>query len=212
LSIADCRFGRGTVAETEPGESAAPPRGRERGQSGPRPQRQAQEPREGYTAVGRVLRPHALKGELRVSAFSPTARNLQRGRPVYLAGVRRIVERARLDRDAWILQLAGLTSRNDAEAFRGELLETADNDVLRDDDESYFVHELIGLRVVTDKGRELGRLTEVLDTGANDVYVVGEGRDEVLVPAIGEVVVSIDVPADVIVVRLLGGILDDTSE
>jgi 16S rRNA processing protein RimM len=200
------------MPETVPRDSAAPPRGRERDQSRPRPQRQAQEPRQGYTAVGRVLRPHALKGELRVSAFSPTARNLQRGRPVYLAGVRRIVERARLDRDAWILQLTGLASRNDAEAFRGELLEAADNDVLRDDDESHFVHELIGLRVVTDKGRELGRLTEVLDTGANDVYVVGEGRDEVLVPAIGEVVVSIDVPAGVIVVRLLGGILNDNSE
>lgn len=184
----------------------------EAGRQGPsKVQVEAHEPREGYTAVGRVLRPHALKGELRVSAFSVTARNLQRGRPVYLVGVRRIVEQARFDRDAWIVKLSGLGSRNDVEGFRGELLEAADNDVLRDDNESFFVHELVGLRVVTDEGRELGRLIEVIDTGANDVYVVGEGRDQVLLPAIGEVVISIDLKAGVMVVRPLAGMTHNTS-
>ena len=87
-----------------------------------------------------------------MAAFSATARNLQRGRPVYLGGVRRTVEQARPDQDQWILKLSGLTGRTAAETFRGELIEAADNDVLRDDDESYFVHELIGLRVVTEDG------------------------------------------------------------
>ncbi len=178
----------------------------------PRPRPEPREPREGYTAVGRVLRPHALKGELRVSAFSPSALNLQRGRPVYLAGVRRIVEQARFDRDAWILKLSGLSSRNDVEGFRSELVEAADNDVLRDDDESYFVHELVGLRVVTEEGRELGRLTEVLDTGATDVYVVGEGRNAVLLPAIAEVVRSIDLAAGLLVVRPLTGMTKNKDQ
>lgn len=176
----------------------------------PRPS--SREPREGYTAVGRVLRPHGLKGELRVSAFSPTARNLQRGRPISLASVRRIVERARFDRDAWIVKLQGLESRNDVEAFRGELVEAADNDVIRDDGESFFVHELIGLTVTADDGRELGRITEVIDTGANDVYVAGEGRNEVLIPAISEVIRSIDLAQRVMVVHLMGGMINDTSQ
>lgn len=161
--------------------------------------------------MGRVLRPHGLKGELRVASFSPTARNLQRGRPVYLDGQRRIVQAARFDRDAWIVQLRGVASRNDAEPYRGELLEAADNDVLRDDDESYFVHEIVGLRVVTEDGRELGRVSQVLDTGANDVYVVGEGRSEVLIPAIGEVVKAIDIAGGVIVVAPLEGMLGDNE-
>ncbi|MCZ2108482.1 MAG: ribosome maturation factor RimM [Dehalococcoidia bacterium] len=158
-----------------------------------------------------MLRPHGLKGELRVASFSPTARNLQRGRPVYLDSQRRIVQAARFDRDAWIVRLQGFTSRNDAEPYRGELLEAADGDVLRDDDESYFVHEIVGLRVVTEDGRELGRVTQVLDTGANDVYVAGEGRSEVLIPAIGEVVKSIDVAAGVIVVTPIEGMLEDNG-
>lgn len=142
-----------------------------------------------------------------MAAYSPSARNLQRGRPVYLDGQRRLVQQARLDRDAWLVQLQGLTSRNDAEPYRGDLLEAADNDVLRDDDESYFVHEIVGLRAVTEDGRELGRVVQVLDTGSNDVYVIGEGKAEVLVPAIAEVVRSIDLAAGVMVVVPIEGML-----
>lgn len=144
-------------------------------------------------------------------AYSPTARNLQRGRPVYLGGVRRIVERARADQEHWILKLSGLGSRNDVESFRGELLEAADNDVLRDDDESFFIHELLGLRVVTSKGDELGRVVEVLQTGANDVYVVRGERGEVLVPAISSVIDAIDVSVGVISITPLPGMLDESK-
>lgn len=129
---------------------------------------------------------------------------------MYLGGVRRTVEQARPDQDQWILKLSGLTGRTAAESFRGELVEAADNDVLRDDDESYFVHELIGLRVVTEDGRDLGRVVEVITTGANDVYVAAGEGGEVLVPAIGEVVQRIDVSAGVIAITPLPGMLDET--
>ncbi len=158
-----------------------------------------------------MLRPHALRGEIRALAYSATARNLQRGRPVYLAGVRRVVERARADQDQWILKLNGLSHRNDVEALRGELLEAADNDVLRDDDESYFVHELIGLRVVTTDGRDLGAISEVLQTGANDVYVVKGERGETLVPVIGEVIEVIDVSGGLVSITPLPGMLDESK-
>lgn len=158
-----------------------------------------------------MLRPHGLRGELRVQAFSPTARNLQRGRPVYVDTVRRVVERARQDQDAWIVKLHGLDSREQVEHLRGELLEAADTDVLRDDSDSYFVHELIGLMVVTKDGQELGRVAEVLDTGANDVYVVRESERELLVPAIGDVVDSIDVHGGRIIITPLAGMLDESK-
>ncbi|HMO53330.1 MAG TPA: ribosome maturation factor RimM [Tepidiformaceae bacterium] len=161
--------------------------------------------------MGRVLRPHGLRGEVRVMAFSQTARNLQRGRPVFLDGVRRTVERARQDGEQWIVQLAGLSNRNAVETYRGELLEAADSEVLRDDDESYFVHELIGLKVVTVEGEELGVVTEVLQPGGNDVYVVVGDRGEVLIPAVGEVIDRIDVSAGLIAITPLPGMVDETA-
>jgi 16S rRNA processing protein RimM len=144
-------------------------------------------------------------------AFSPTARNLQRGRPVYLQGVRRTIERARADHDQWIIKLSGIGDRNTVEGVRGELLEAPDSEVLRDDDESFFVHELIGLRVVTTAGKELGRIKEVLQTGANDVYVVAAGEGEVLIPAIGEVIERIDVSRGEVSITPLPGMLDESK-
>ena len=170
------------------------------------------EPREGYTAVGRILRPHGLKGELRVLAFNPAAPNLQEGRFVYLGGQKRRIQRARNDHEAWIVQLSGLPNRDVAETLREHLLEVPDTDLLRDDAESYFVHELIGLRVVTNEGRELGTLHEVIFTGANDVYLVkDEAGHEHLIPAIADVVTSIDLPVSVMTITPLPGLLDESE-
>lgn len=169
-----------------------------------------QEPREGYTAVGRVLRPHGLKGELRVQVFAAGAPNLQAGANVYLAGERRRVSRSREDRGAWLVTLQGISDRNAAEPWRGWLLEVQDEEVRRSDSESYFIHELLGLRVETEDGRELGRVTEVLQPGANDVYVVSGPGGEVLVPAIGEVVRRINVRDGLIIITPLVGMLDET--
>jgi 16S rRNA processing protein RimM len=104
----------------------------------------------------------------------------------------------------WLLSLSGVDSREEGEALRGALLEVPDAEVERADEESYFLHELVGLRVVTVEGRELGVLREVLQPGANDVYVVEGPEGEVLLPAIGEVVERVDVAGGVVVVRDVG--------
>lgn len=169
------------------------------------------EPREGFTAVGLVLRPHGLRGEIRVLPFSPNARNIQRGRPVYAGGQRRIVLRARPDRDAWILALEGLTDRATAERLRSTLIETPDAEVLRDDSDSYFVHELIGLRVVTIDGHDVGILRDVMTTGSNDVWIAQQGEREVLIPAIAEVIDRVDLDQGVVVITPLRGMLDEST-
>lgn len=130
---------------------------------------------------------------------------------MYLGGVRRVVMRARPDQEAWILALEGISDRAQVEPLRGELLETPDADVLREDDESFFVHELIGLRVVTEDGRELGVLSEVMQPGGNDVYVVKTERGELLVPAIAEVVKAVSVREGRVVITPLMGMLDDSE-
>jgi len=145
-------------------------------------------------AVGRVLRPHGNAGELRVQAFNPDLPNLQPGGDVYLLAERRRIERVREDRGQVLVRLEGLGQRGDVEEMRGALLEVAEEDLMRDPDE-HFVYELVGLEVVTDEGRSLGHVSEVLSTGANDVYVVKGPSGETLVPAISSVVQAVDVAA-----------------
>lgn len=169
------------------------------------------EPREGNTAVGRVIRAHGLNGELRVLAFTEGAPNLQPGKRVWIGGVPLRVLRLRPQGEGWILETDGLRSRTAAEAFGEQLVEVPDDEVERASEDSYFLHELIGLRVRTATGEDLGELVEVMQPGANDVYVVRGPRGEILVPAIGEVVTSIDLPAGIMVITPLAGMLDGTQ-
>ncbi len=139
-----------------------------------------------------MLRPHGTGGELRVMPFNPDLPNLRAGGEVYLLGKRRRIERVRPDRGRALVRIAGLTRRDDAEEARGALLEVPEDEVAREPG-AHFVHEIVGLEVVTEDGRRLGRVSEVLSTGANDVYVVEGPSGETLLPAIASVVQAVDV-------------------
>lgn len=92
-----------------------------------------------------------------------------------------------------ILKFNGINNINDVEKYRGcSLWVTRENAVELDEDE-YFVCDMIGLDVITDEGEKLGELTDVIQTGANDVYVVKtkEGK-EVLLPAIAQCVLNVN--------------------
>ncbi len=158
--------------------------------------------------MGRVIRPHGVDGEVRVYVFEPGAPNLQRGRSVTISGVVRKISRLRDDRGELLIAFEGITDRDQAMTLRGEILELPDRLVRRNDEESYFLHELIGLLVETDSGEPVGNIREILQPGANDVYVVDTVGGELLIPAIADVVREIDVKAGKIIIVPLAGMLD----
>lgn len=161
--------------------------------------------------MGEVVRPHGVRGAVRVRPFDPEAPNLQPGCRVW-AGDRSFEVRASQPAGkSWLVVLEGVTSRTEAESLRGALLEVPDSDLRRSSDDSYFVFELLGLRVVTEEGEEMGSIVDVLSTGANDVYVVrGSDERELLLPAIGEIVREIDLDAKVVRITPLPGLFDDS--
>lgn len=148
---------------------------------------------------------------MRVYAFEPGAPNLKQGKRVTVAGTVRRVRAMRQDRGEWLVTLEGITTREQVEALKGELLQIPDAQVRRNDNESYFLHELIGLRVDTMEGQELGKVREVLQPGANDVYVVAGPQGDILIPAIADVINEIDISAGRIVITPLPGLLDTSK-
>jgi 16S rRNA processing protein RimM len=167
------------------------------------------EPRPGFTALARILRPHGLRGELRVQAFNPQAPNLRPGVAVY-AGERQFSIRSiRMAGDQWIVVLDNVRTREDAEPLRGLLMEVPDASI-RPEAGAFFIHDLIGMEVSTASGESLGRVREVLQPGANDVYVVEGPRGEVLIPAIGDVVQEIDPERRRIIITPLPGLLNES--
>ena len=106
-----------------------------------------------------------------------------------------------------IVKFKGYDNINDVERFRqAKLLVTRDNAVELAENE-YFIADLIGLKASSDEGEDLGEITDVLQTGANDVYVISkEGTPDLLVPAIKDCVVNVDIEAGTIVLHLLDGL------
>lgn len=161
--------------------------------------------------MGEVVRPHGVRGAIRVRPFDPEAPNLQPGCRVWAGDRSFEVRSSQPAGKSWVVTLEGVSSRTEAEGLRGALLEVPDTDLRRSSEDSYFVFELIGLRVVTDEGKEVGAIVDVLATGANDVYVVRSTDErELLLPALGELVREIDLEAKVVRITPLPGLFDDS--
>ena len=156
------------------------------------------------------MRPHGVRGELRMRILTDYPDRLSTLEVLYFGPAYlpcRLVG-ARRHRAALLIRLEGVTDRTAADRYRGMLVYVAIADAVPLQDGEYYLFQLRGLRVVTEDGRELGTLEDVLETGANDVYVVNGPGGEVLLPAIPDVVREVDVPGGRMVVHLLDGLLD----
>lgn len=165
-------------------------------------------PEPNYLAIGRVVRPFGLRGELRVQLMTEYPEQLGRLRTVYLGPEAQPwqVEAVRLHQEAALLKLVGCDDRTAAEMLRGALVQIALKDAVPLKDDEYYEHQIIGLQVVEEDGTPLGKLTEIITTGANDVFVIIGPGGELLLPAIESVILDIDLDNGQMVVHVLDGL------
>lgn len=163
-----------------------------------------------FLNVARVLRPWGVRGEMKVEMLSSHPEDLSPGKRVY-AGEDRSFEvlSTRSQHGNWIINLAGCDTPEQAEALRDVVLRIPRQAAAPLRPNEYYHAQIIGLSVVTVDGEALGQVTEIVKTGANDVYVVTGPRGEVLLPARAEVVRSIDLDAGRMLVSLLPGLLPE---
>ncbi|MBI3361622.1 MAG: 16S rRNA processing protein RimM [Chloroflexi bacterium] len=162
--------------------------------------------------VGRVLRPHGVRGELVLEVLTDFPDSLL-GKTIYAAetagerGSAHEVVSLRRHHDRRLIRLAGCVDREAAETYRGLLIQIDATEAVPLAEGQYYHHQIVGLRAISDEGEALGIVAEVLETGANDVYVVETpAGGELLLPAISTVVKKIDVPAGEITVHLIEGL------
>lgn len=155
--------------------------------------------------VGIIIAPHGVRGEVRVQPLTDFPERFRRGSVLWLEGAPRRVEAGRWRGQDVYLKLEGVNSRTEAEALRGKELWAAAPKPIQEAGR-YYCHDIIGLRAEDEAGAPLGRVAEVLETGANDVYVVRGELGELLLPAVEDVVREVDIAGGRLVVRLLPGL------
>jgi 16S rRNA processing protein RimM len=151
-----------------------------------------------WIAVGLVTRAHGVRGEVAVRPLSQVAARFDPGATVFREqdpAAPLVVASARLHHDRVLVTFEGFGDRTAAETLRGAYLFVPSSWAPPLPQGEYWPHQLLGSDVVTERGEAVGVLSEVLHTEANDVWVVRDPAGaEILVPALKDVVASVDVP------------------
>ncbi len=164
--------------------------------------------RPSHLVVARILGPHGLRGEVKAEVLTDFPERFSLLKTVYVGDelAPTVLEGHRLQGGKIILKFEGCEARENAAELRGKLVQVALEEAMPLAEDEYYVHEIMGLEVWSTEGEFLGCVDEVLQTGSNDVYVVKNGRGEVLVPALSDVVKRVDLKQGRIEVRLMEGL------
>jgi 16S rRNA processing protein RimM len=165
-------------------------------------------------AIGEIVRAHGLRGEVRVAPLTDDPSRFVRVRECVLWDAardqrepRRIIA-ARPSGEGVLVALAGCTTPEAAQALAGRLIALPEAEALPPPPGAFYPWQIEGAAVVTEDGREVGRMAGIQQGAAQDLWIVREGEREHLIPAVAEIVVDVDVAGRRVVIRPPDGLLD----
>ena len=162
-----------------------------------------------YLEAGKIVTTHGVRGEVKIMPYTDTPELLCEFDRLFIGKDKSelYIERARVAKNMVIAKIEGVDTVEAAEKYRNKVLFMHRDDLELDED-TYFIQDLIDMEVKdVDSGFVYGKITDVLQNGANDVYVI-KGDKEYLVPAIPDVVISTDIDSNIMLIRPLEGLFD----
>jgi 16S rRNA processing protein RimM len=163
--------------------------------------------------VGKIIGTHGIKGQLKLHSYSGNAESLGAARSITLKSATGTLQEFtvngfKANSGRFIISLKGFDDINLVQPLLGNEVCLKRGQLPGLEDDEYYWSDLIGLKVLTDDGIQLGTIRDIFETGSSDIYVVqGENR-EYLIPAIGDVVKEVDLPGGKIVITPMDGLLD----
>lgn len=172
---------------------------------------------EEWVTIGQIVALFGIRGDVKVLPQTDIPNRFSQLYDVFLGPTHqgfRITEASAYRENMILLHLKGIEDANAAEPLIGQDITIPLAEIPALPSNHYYIHDLIGLRVESPAGQHLGTITDILTTGANDVYLIREaasGRD-VMVPAVKEMVKRVDIPAGIMIIDPLPGLFDDRFE
>ena len=160
--------------------------------------------------VGVISTTHGIAGEVKVFPTSDDMNRFKKLKEVILDTGKETqllhIQQVRFFKNMVIVKFKEFRSINDVERLRGKSLYVTRENAVKLQKDEYFIADMIGIQVVSDEGEDLGILQDVMQTGANDVYVVEKDGEELLIPAIKDCILSVNVEEGKMEVHLLPGL------
>ncbi len=164
-------------------------------------------------SIGRVLKPWGVRGEVKVETLTDFPERFKDLRRIYLESpsgkkISAEISAARYVDGAPFLLIAGYDTPEKSRTLNGWYIRIPQEEAVPLPEGSYYWFELIGMEVVSEGGEKLGTITDILQTGSNDVYVIKRGRKEIYIPATREVVRQVDKASNRMVIHLMDGLME----
>ncbi len=158
---------------------------------------------EKYIEAGKIINTHGIKGEVKIQPWTNDAEFLKQFKCLYIDEKPFKLLSGRVHKQCLIASFEGVSDVNDAMALKNKMV-YFDRTQAKLSRGEYFIRDIMGAKVVDEDGTELGKLTDILELPASNVYVVS-GEREILIPSVPEFVLSTDAKAGIITVRLIDG-------
>ncbi len=159
--------------------------------------------------MGRIGPTWGVRGAVKVTPLVDKRERLARGRSITVDDERRVIESSHWRKGLVYLKLSGIDDREAASSLRDRFLVVPESELEPLPEGQYYRFQLIGLEVRSTTGAVLGRVTDILTTGANDVYIVRSEKREILVPATDEVIKKIDVERGLMLIEEITGLIPE---
>lgn len=162
--------------------------------------------------VGVISSTHGVRGEVKVFPTTDDVTRFRQLKKVYLDTGREMlpleIQNVKFFKQFAILKFKEIDNINDIEKYRGKSLMIDREDAVDLDEDEYFIADMIGMKVCTEDGSEFGTLKDVMETGANDVYIIDSlEHGEVLIPAIRECILDVDMDEERMTIHLMEGLV-----
>lgn len=165
-----------------------------------------------YFEVGQIVNTFGVKGMLKVKPFTDDVERFEELKKVYICKKEKLeeveIEEVKYHKDMVLLKVKGIDDMNEAEKVKGLYLKIDRKNAKKLPKDTYFIADLLGLEVYSDKEELLGKVDDIFRTGANDVYVIKDEKGkQLLLPGIPDVIKEIDLEKEKIIVHLLKGLV-----
>lgn len=162
-----------------------------------------------FVVIGRAAKPFGIKGEIKITPFTESFEAFDNSDTLIFGESAYKVIRIRIHKGAALVSLEGIDSPEAASKLSGTLVKTSEENLPAKEEDEYYWFELLGMRVFTVDGRDLGKISQITPTGANDVLHVEGTYGEVLLPMIEDVVLEVDLENEKMTVDPLEGLIPD---
>lgn len=163
--------------------------------------------------IGKAVKPFGVKGEMKIQPLTDFPERFQNLKSVYLVSpagkeLECTVQSVRYAAGVPYLRFKGYDTPEQAKTLNGWFLKVPEQETMPLPEGRYYWYELIGMEVLSEEGEKLGTIVDIFETGSNDVYVMKQGKREIYLPAIREVVKRIDRQEKRMVIHLMDGLLE----